>query len=180
VGTALQSPPADDTNDTDDTTPDGRLAHAFMRVPPRVRLLIGFVLLFVVAFSAALLPLLTQNGILRAEVAGALPSTAVVGQPATADLGIDNTGDKIVKPLCIAASFDLSVDVTSVTFQGLDTVPFRDGRACGGELTGQETASVRFVFVPKQAGTLHALFVAAQGGKDIGPAITRSVEVTAP
>jgi hypothetical protein len=177
VGTALHSPP---TDDTDDTTPNGRMARAFMRVPPRIRLLIGVGLLFLFAFSAALVPLLSQNGTLRAEVAGAMPSSAVVGHSATADLGIDNTGDKIIKQLCIAASFDLPVEVTSVTFQGLDTVPFRDGRACGGELTGQETASVRFVFVPKQAGTLHALFVAAQGGTDIGPAITRSVEVTAP
>jgi hypothetical protein len=174
VGTALQSPP------TDDTTPNGRLARAFLRVPPRVRLLVGFLLLFAFAFSAALVPLLTQNGILRAEVAGALPSSAVVGRPATADLGIDNVGDRIIKQLCVAASFDLPVDVTSVTFQGLDTVPFRDGRACGGQLSGQETVSVRLTFVPKQAGTLHALFVAAQGAKDIGPAITRSVEVTSP
>jgi hypothetical protein len=175
VGTALQAPP---TDADDDTTPDGRLARAFMRVPPRMRLIIGFFLLFVVAFGAAVAPLFTQNGILRAEVAGALPSTAVVGQATTADLGIDNTGDRVIKQLCIAASFDLSVDVTSVTFQNLDTVPFRDGRACGGQLGGQETVSVRLMFVPKQAGTLHALLVAAQGGKDIGPAITRSVEVT--
>jgi hypothetical protein len=71
------------------------------------------------------------------------------------------------------------VSAQQVVFQGLDTVVFRDGLACGGELSGQQTISAKLTFVPAQAGTVHLRLVAAQGSKEIGPAVFRSVEISA-
>jgi hypothetical protein len=142
-----------------------------------MRLVIGFAVLFAVAFSAAIVPLFTAGGRVRAEIAGSVPGDATVGRQMFLDLAVDNTSGSIIHPVCIAASFDAPVTVQSVVFQGLDSVPFRDGRACGGELTGQETASVRMVLVPHAAGTLHVTLVAAQGAELIGPALHRTVQV---
>jgi len=145
-----------------------------------VRLLVGFVVLFAIAFSATILPLITSTGgRVRAEVAGSVPSDAVAGQPMFLDLAIDNTSGSIIHPLCLAISFDAPVTVRSVVFQGLDSVPFRDGRACGGDLSGQETVSLRAVLVPHRAGTLHLRLVAAQGSQSIGPVVERDVAVAA-
>jgi hypothetical protein len=170
VGSALETPP---------TSPPGRLRAAFDRVPARMRLLIGFLVLFGVAFSAAILPLFTLKGQLRAEIAGMESSNGVAGRPLTLDLGIDNVGDRAISPLCLAATFDGPVEVRNVVFQGLDTIPFRNGRACGGQLSGQETISATMTLVPHQAGTLHLRLVAAQGTQAIGPVVTRTIEVAA-
>jgi len=102
----------------------------------------------------------------------------VVGQVTTIDLGIDNVGDTLINPICLSALFDMPVDVKSVTFQGLDTVAFKDGRACGGALSGQETISVQLTLVPQQAGTIHLRLVASKGDKEIGPAVERTLEVS--
>ena len=145
-----------------------------------MRLLLGFLVLFAVAFSATVLPLLTSTGgRVRAEVAGSVPSDAVAGREMFLDLAIDNTSGSIIHPTCLALSFDAPVTVERAVFQGLDTVAFADGRVCGGDLSGQETASLRAVLVPHQAGTLHLRLVAAQGSREIGPAVYRTVAVAA-
>jgi hypothetical protein len=175
LGPTLQSPPSTAPRQFD------RLRATVRRVPPPMRLLIGFLVLFGIAFSATVLPLFTSSGgQVRAEVAGSVPSAAVAGQPMFLDLAVDNTSSSIIHPLCLALSFDAPVAVQQVVFQGLDTVPFRDGRACGGDLSGQETASVRVVLVPQTAGTLHLQLVTAQGAREIGPTVHRTVAVAAP
>jgi hypothetical protein len=170
LSSALQSPPS---------SRGSRLRAAYRHIPPRLRLPLGLLLLFGVAFCLAILPLFMLKGTVRAEIAGMQSSSGVAGQSATVDLGIDNVGDRSISPLCLAATFDAPVAVQQVVFQGLDTVPFKDGRACGGELSGQQTISVKLTFVPQQAGTVHLRLVAAQGDREIGPAVMRSVEVTA-
>ena len=167
---ALQSPPSS-------APPFARLRAGFERIPPRMRLVLGFVVLFGFAFSAAIVPLITQGNKVRAEVAGSVPSDGVAGQLSILTLGIDNTSDGVITPVCLTLGFDLPVTVRQVTVQGLDTVPFKDGRACGGSLTGQETTSVRVVLLPMKAGTLHVRLVASQGSREIGPAITRTMQV---
>jgi len=145
-----------------------------------MRVLIGFLLLFGVAFAAAVAPLFTLNkGQLRAEIAGMESSSGVVGHAATVDLGIDNVNDRVISPVCLAASFDGPVDVGVVVFQGLDRVQFHDGRACGGDLSGGQTISVTLTFVPHRAGTLHLRLVAAEGSREIGPAVQRDIDVAA-
>jgi hypothetical protein len=172
VGSALQSPPE---------TPSrlAELRAAFQRrVPRRMRLALGLLLLFGVAFLLAILPLFMLKGTLRAEIAGMQSSTGVLEQPTTIDLGIDNVGDRAISPVCLSATFDAPVDVQQVVFQGLDRVPFRDGRACGGQLSGQQTISATMTFVPHQAGTMHVFLVASQADKEIGPVVSRTVEVS--
>ena len=170
MGSALQSPPS---------TTASRLRAAFERIPPPLRLTLGLLTLFTFAFCAAILPLFLLKGTLRAEIAGMQSSTAVVGQPATLDLGIDNVGDRLISPLCLGASFDGAADVRDVVFQGLDTVPFRNGRACGGALSGSEEISAKLTFVAHRAGTLKVRLVAQQGDREIGPVVTRTIEVSA-
>jgi hypothetical protein len=175
LGPTLQSPPSSAPRQLD------RLRAAIARVPPPMRVLIGFLVLFGIAFAATVGPLFTSvGGQVRAEVAGSVPTDGVAGQQMFLDLAIDNTSNSIIHPLCLAVSFDAPVVVQKVVFQGLDTVSFRDGRACGGDLSGQETASVRVVLVPQQAGTLHVDLVAAQGTRAIGPEVHRTVVVAAP
>lgn len=171
MGSALQDPPP--------ATPASRLRAAVDRLPGRVKLLLGFLLLFGVAFAAAIAPLFTMKGELRAEIAGMESATGVVGQETTVDLGIDNVGDRVISPVCLDASFDGAVSLGVAVFQGLDRVPFRGGRACGGELSGEQTIAVTMTFVPHQAGTLHLRLVAAQGSTEIGPAVHRDVVVSA-
>jgi hypothetical protein len=169
VGSALQSPPS----------PRGaRLKAAYQRIPPAWRLPLGLLLLFVIAFSSTVLPLFLLSSTERAEIAGMQSSTGVVGQVTTIDLGVDNVGDTLIKPICVGALFDMPVQVQKVTFQGLDTVPFTDGRACGGALSGQETISVVMTLLPQQAGTVHVRLVASKGSKEIGPAVVRTLDVS--
>lgn len=140
----------------------------------------GLVVLVAIAFSATVLPLFVTGGPAKAEIAGSVPTDATAGQQMFLDLAVDNTGTSIIHPVCIAVSSDLPVTVQQATFQGLDTVRFSEGRLCGGELTGQETASVRVVIVPKVAGTLHLALTPAQAGTSIGPVVRRTVHVAAP
>ena len=149
------------------------------RIPPSMRLPLGLFLLFLFAFASAILPMFLLRGGERAEIAGMQSSSGVVGQTTAIDLGIDNTGDTVISPICLSALFDLPVDVKSVSFQGLDTVPFKDGRACGGALSGQETISVVMTVIPRQAGTVHVRMVATKNAKEIGPAVVRELDVSA-
>ena len=149
------------------------------RIPPWLRLPLGLFALFLLVFASTIAPLFLLKGGDRAEIAGMQSSSGVVGQTTTIDLGIDNTGDTVISPICLSALFDLPVDVKSVTFQGLDTVPFKDGRACGGALSGQETISVVMTITPRQAGTVHLRMVATKGDKEIGPAVVRELDVSA-
>jgi hypothetical protein len=169
VGTALESPPSRRA---------ARLRALVERIPRPARLPLGLFALFVVAFTSTVLPLFLFKASERAEIAGMQSSTGVVGQVTTIDLGIDNVGDTLIQPICVSALFDLPVQVQSVTFQGLDTVPFRDGRACGGALSGQETISVTMTLLPQQAGTVHVRLVASKGAKEIGPAVVRDLDVS--
>ena len=60
------------------------------------------------------------------------------------------------------------VDLPEVRFQGLDTLRVTGGQACGGQLSGQEVISLR------------ARLVAGDGGRPIGPALSRTLTVVAP
>jgi hypothetical protein len=149
------------------------------RIPRPVRYAGGFAVLFAVAFTATVLPLFITGGAPKAEIAGSVPGDAVAGQQMFLDLAVDNTGTSIIHPVCIGVTSDRPVIVQKAVFQGLDTVAFSDGRVCGGELTGQETASVRIVIVPQSTGTLHLDLTPSQGSRTIGPVVHRTVQVAA-
>jgi len=156
-----------------------RLRPLVERIPPSLRLPVGLLALFAVAFASTLLPLFLLSSTDRAEIAGVESASGVVGRPTTLAMGVDNTGDTVISPICVSALFDGPVQVQQVSFQGLDTVPFKDGRACGGALSGQETISVEMVVVPQAPGTVHVRLVATKGTKEIGPAVVRDLDVSA-
>ena len=129
-------------------------------------------------FFAVVFPLVHNTGPMVAQVDGSFPDRAVINQTLTLDVSVDNTGDRLINPVCVAASFDRPVEVRSVTFQGLDTVGVQNGRACGGELSTQETISVQVVVVPRAAGTVHAQLVATQRDTAIGQPLEGAISVS--
>jgi len=131
-------------------------------------------------FAAVVLPLLTGGGQVRGEVAGRIPGSATVGRPLEVPVAIDNTSGSTISPVCVAATFDRRVEVTEARFQGLDIVPFRNGRACGGNLSGQETVSVVLVLVPLERGPVHVALAVAEGTRVIGPPLRGTITVAPP
>jgi len=134
-------------------------------------------LLLVVGFVGLILPLFRSSGVVRAEITGETPAVARVGEQTPLDLAIDNTGDALIRPICLLAHFDRAVEVASVVFQGLDRVGFRDGRACGGQLSGGEPINVRVVVVPRATGVVAITLAAGRGAQPIGPVVHRSMTV---
>ncbi len=138
-------------------------------------LLVGLVV--VAGFAGVVLPLFTGGGTPRAEIAGFLPGTAAAGQQLRVDIAVDNVGDSIITPLCVAMSGD-GARLVSADFQGLDQITASANRVCGGELTAQETISVTLVFVLEHSGTADVRLVPEQGGTVIGPPFTTTVTVS--
>jgi hypothetical protein len=130
-------------------------------------------------FFAVVFPLVHNTGPLAAEVSGTVPDTAVVNQVLAVDLSIDNTGDRLINPVCVSTSFDRAVELQSVTFQGLDTVKASNGRACGGLLSTQETISIKVVLVPRTTGSVHAVIRASQQDTNLGPPLEGTIRVIA-
>jgi hypothetical protein len=129
--------------------------------------------LVVGGFAGVVLPLFTASsgGPPMAEVAGLIPDSAPVNRSTDMEIALDNTGSSVIEPVCIKATFDRPVRVDHVVFQGLDRVPFRDGRACGGRLSSQETINIRLSIQPQSAGSVQVTIVPAQLGVVIGPGI---------
>jgi hypothetical protein len=134
-------------------------------------------LILIGGFTAVVVPLLTGGGAVRGEVAGVIPGSATLGTPLEVPVAVDNTSGSTIAPVCVAATFDRPVHVTEARFQGLDIVPFHDGRACGGRLSGQETVSVVLVLVPAETGTVHVTLAVAEGSRVIGPPLRGTINV---
>jgi hypothetical protein len=145
-------------------------------MPTGARVLL-IALVVVAGFAAVVLPLFTGGGTPQAEIAGFLPGTAAAGQQVRVDIAVDNVGDSIITPLCVAMSGD-GARLVSAVFQGLDRVPASANRVCGGELTAQETISLTLVFVLDHRGTADVRLVPEQGGTVIGPPFTTTVTVS--
>lgn len=161
--------------------PIGRLLAPLRRVPVELRVGLLVMVIFLGAFFAAVVPLLTTGGRNpRAEISGRYPVTVQVGQDYLLPVALDNTSGSVINPVCVIAHTDPAGLLTAVeaNFQGLETVPFVGGRACGGALSGQEVISVKVTLRPLAAGTAHVSLVAGQGAKEIGPALSGSVGVT--
>lgn len=158
-----------------------RVRGAIQRVPrPVRRLVVGLVVvgLVVGGFAGVVLPLFTSSrgGPPMAEVAGLIPDSAPLNRTTDMEIALDNTGSSVIDPVCIKATFDRPVRVDHVIFQGLDRVQFRDGRACGGRLSSQETINIRLSIQPAAAGPIRVTIVPAQAGVVIGPGIHGTVQ----
>lgn len=148
-------------------------------MPQRVWLVVIGVVVVGGSFAAVVAPLLVTAGHHRptAEVAGRVPDTARLDVPLEIQVAIDNTSTSVIGPLCLVVRTDPPAEVREARFQGLDRVPFRDGRACGGELSGQETVSVVVVVVFHQLGDTSVDLAPAEDGTVIGPSLHGTVVV---
>lgn len=141
---------------------------------PRAARLVGLALVVAAAFVAVVLPLLSGGGAPQAEIAGSVPATVAVGRQVRADIAVDNVGDSIIAPLCVAISGD-GARLVSADFQGIDHVSAVGNRVCGGQLTAQETISMTVVFVITRRGSTDVRLVPQQGATVIGPAFSTTV-----
>lgn len=150
------------------------------RIPIELRVGGAVAAFFVGSFFAAVVPLLTTGGHdPRAEVVARYPASLTVGTDYLLAMAVDNTSSALIAPLCLVATSDPTGTVVPITanFQGLETVPFVSGRACGGELSGQEVINVVVRLSPRRAGDVHVTLVAAQGSRSIGPVLSGTVHV---
>ena len=125
------------------------------------------------------IPLITTGGAVRAEVSGQLPQQLTAGAGIEQPLALDNTSGGVIKRTCLLVELDPPgvVDIPEVRFQGLDTEPVTGGRACGGQLSGQEVISLRARLVALKPGTVRVRLAAGDSGRPIGPPLTRTVTV---
>jgi hypothetical protein len=126
-----------------------------------------------------IIPLITTGGPVRAEVSGELPAQLVAGRGMELPLALDNTSGGVIKHTCLLVQADPAgiVAVSEVRFQGLDTEPVTGGRACGGQLSGKETISLRARLVALRPGSVRVRFTAGEQGRPIGPPLVRTLTV---
>jgi hypothetical protein len=150
--------------------------HAVVTMPRGARLLvIGAVI--AAAFIGVVVPLFSSGGPPSAEIAGKLPDTVAAGRTVQMDIALDNVGDSIIYPVCVAMSGD-GATLSSADFQGLDHVIAAGNRVCGGQLTGQETIGITLQFRLSRRGTTEVRLVPQQGRTVIGPTFSGTVGVT--
>ena len=146
-------------------------------MPPAVRLLLVAIAI-AAAFIGVVVPLFTSGGgAPQAEIAGQLPQSVSAGHTAQADIALDNVGDSIIYPVCVAMSGD-GATLASADFQGLDHVVAAGNRVCGGQLTGQETIAITIRFTLSHRGSTEVRLVPQQGNTVIGPVFSETVGVT--
>ncbi len=146
---------------------------------PVLRLVAGLVSLGVVLaiFFAVLFPLVDNTGPVQAEVDGVISAHGSVGRPLLLQLSVQSTGDQTIAPLCLQASFSKPVDFVSVTFQGIETLPARGNRSCGGELATQETTSIAVHLIPRAAGTIAVSIRPTERAKAIGIPLKGTLDI---
>jgi hypothetical protein len=153
-----------------------RAAHRAIITMPRGARLALIAVAVAAAFVAVVLPLFSSGGAPQGEIAGQLPLTVAAGQQVRADIAMDNVGDSIINPVCVAMSGN-GTTLIGANFQGLDQVTARSNRVCGGQLTGQETISITLVFALTIPGSAQVSLVPQQGTTVIGPVFTQVVGV---
>ncbi len=149
---------------------------AVLTMPRGARLLV-IAGVIAAAFIGVIVPLFSSGGPPSAEIAGQLPDTVAAGRTVQMDIALDNVGDSIIYPVCVAMSGD-GATLSSADFQGLDHVVAAANRVCGGQLTGQETIGITLQFSLSHRGTTQVRLVPQQGTKPIGPAFSGTVGVT--
>jgi hypothetical protein len=152
------------------------------RVPVHLWLGAIFAVIVIGGVFGTIVPLLTTGGEPRAEISGQLPERLTVGEVAEQPLALDNTSGGVIKRTCLLVDLDPAgvVAMPEVRFQGLDTLRVTGGQACGGQLSGQEVISLRARLVALRPGTVRVRLVAGDGGRPIGPALSRTLTVVAP
>ncbi len=128
-------------------------------------------------FFVVVAPLFNAGGAPTAELAGAIPQHAPADATLEIDTGLDNTGTSLLNPVCVRASVSGPLILDRAVFQGLDSIPFHNGSACGGSLGGQETVSVKLYLRPTGTGTAEVSFTPAQGATTLGGPLAGTITI---
>jgi hypothetical protein len=107
-----------------------------------------------------------------------IPATTAPNHRFEVDISIDNTGDSIVSQLCVSVLIQGALTPVNAIFQNVDTEPFVDGKACGGELTAQSSAPVQLFFNAGSDGAAEMVLAPLNGVKTIGAALSGAVSIS--
>lgn len=151
-------------------------------MPGQVWLVAIFATIVIGGVFGTIIPLVTTGGSAHAEIDGELPHQITAGVSFEQPLALDNTSGGVIKHACLLVGVDPAgiLALTAVRFQGLDTEPVSGGAACGGQLSGDETISLRARLVALRPGTVHLRLAAGESGRAIGPPLSRTITVVAP
>lgn len=152
---------------------------ARLRDDKRPLILIGIAILVLGGFFLVVAPLFATTGTASAALGGTLPNSGTVGKPLEIDVGYDNTGQSVINPTCVLVDVSGPLQPSTVSFQGLDVVPIKNGEACGGALNAQETISMKIVMQPTGPGTALVTLTPAKGDNGVGPGIRGSIPISA-
>jgi len=140
--------------------------------------ILGLVAVAVLAgFFVVVAPLFNAGGAPMAELAGVIPSSASAARMVEIDVGLDNTGTTLLRQVCVKASLAGPIRADRVVFQGVDTVRFSGGKACGGALGAQETISVRVYLQPTAQGTADVTLTPVQGDAPLGGMLSGTIRL---
>jgi hypothetical protein len=128
-------------------------------------------------FLGVVAPLFATSGNAMADLSGVIPATAPAGKQVEIDVSIDNTGFSVIGQLCVSAVIQGPLTPIRAIFQNVDTEPFIDGKACGGELTSQSSAPVQLFFETGPGGSAQLVLSPTDGKRTIGAALTGTVAV---
>ena len=148
-----------------------------LRGDPRPYIVLVIAVAIIGAFFVVVAPLFATSGSATADLGGVLPTSAKLGQNLEVDVGYDNTSSAVIESTCVLVATNGPLQVSSVTFQGLDVERVINGKACGGSLNGQETISVRIVCVPTAAGMASLSITPANGNTAVGAGLAGRITI---
>lgn len=151
---------------------------ARIRRNPKPLVVIAIAVCLLAVFFVVVAPLFDTSGAPSAELAGLVPSQAVAGRQLEIDVGLDNVGYSLINPVCVRASTSGPLHADYAIFQGLDRENFKNGGACGGSLNGQDDISVQVFLTPTAAGRGTVALSPAEGGRDVGSALSGTLQIS--
>ena len=149
-----------------------------MRRNPRPWILAAVAVAVLAGFFVVVAPLFNAGGAPMAELSGVIPADAAAGFPVEIDVGLDNTGTRLLTRVCIKASLAGPIRADHAVFQGIDTVPFKGDVVCGGELAAQQTISVKVFLLPSDAGTADVSLTPVLGDTQLGGMLSGRIRLS--
>ncbi|MBV9100752.1 MAG: hypothetical protein JOZ46_10275 [Candidatus Dormibacteraeota bacterium] len=152
---------------------------AWVRRNPRPVALAVAAVVLIIAFFVVVAPLFSSSSVPTAEIAGALPASAVAGRQFEVDVGLDNTSYTSISPMCVTVQTHGNVRPDYAIFQDVDRRTFNGDSVCGGSLAGQASISVRLFFTATSAGSAGLTLTPAEGSHLVGAGLAGAIAVAA-
>jgi len=152
---------------------------AWVRRNPRPVALAVVAVVLIVGFFLVVAPLFSSSSTPTADIAGAMPVSAVAGRQFEVDVGVDNTSYTTISPMCVAAHVQGGLRPDYAIFQDVDRRSFNGDSACGGSLAGQASISVRLFFTATSAGPAGLTLTPADGATLVGAGLSGAITVAA-